>query len=194
MSPQYRNWIAVASAAHVRIGRTQGFMQVCHGKAAPLRRIKPHDRVAYYSPTEEFGGRNPSQSLTACGTMRVGEPYQVEMAPGFRPFRRDVDWATSVETPIRPLLPRLEFGRKPNWGYQLRFGLFEISEADMDVIEAAMREDGRRPDLQSTSSTLVGPPPSMRCASEASMNWSRSPSSTSSGVPETTPVRRSFTI
>ncbi|MDD5576645.1 MAG: EVE domain-containing protein, partial [Acidithiobacillus sp.] len=53
-----RNWVAVASAEHVRIGRAAGFMQVCHGKAAPLRRIKPGDRVAYYSPTVEFGGKN----------------------------------------------------------------------------------------------------------------------------------------
>ena len=28
-----------------------GFMQVSHGKAAPLRRIRPGDGVAYYSPT-----------------------------------------------------------------------------------------------------------------------------------------------
>lgn len=35
------NWIAVASAEHVRIGRAGGFMQVCHGKATPLRRVKP---------------------------------------------------------------------------------------------------------------------------------------------------------
>ena len=35
-----RHWIAVASAEHVRLGRTQGFMQVCHGKAAPLRRMR----------------------------------------------------------------------------------------------------------------------------------------------------------
>ncbi len=50
MSP--KSWIAVASAEHVRLGRSQGFMQVCHGKAAPLRRITPGDAVAYYSPTE----------------------------------------------------------------------------------------------------------------------------------------------
>lgn len=34
-----KSWIAVASAEHVRSGRAQGFMQVCHGKAAPLRRL-----------------------------------------------------------------------------------------------------------------------------------------------------------
>jgi len=30
-----RNWVAVASAGHVRIGRSKGFMQVNHGKALP---------------------------------------------------------------------------------------------------------------------------------------------------------------
>ena len=40
-----RNWLAVASANHVRKGRAEGFMQVCHGKLAPLRRIKPGDHV-----------------------------------------------------------------------------------------------------------------------------------------------------
>ena len=41
-------WIGVASADHVARGRADGFMQVCHGKAAPLRRIKPGDGVVYY--------------------------------------------------------------------------------------------------------------------------------------------------
>jgi hypothetical protein len=30
----FQNWIAVASAEHVRLGRSQGFIQVSHGKAA----------------------------------------------------------------------------------------------------------------------------------------------------------------
>ena len=44
------HWIAVASAEHVRRGKREGFMQVSHGKAAPLKRIRPGDRVVYYSP------------------------------------------------------------------------------------------------------------------------------------------------
>jgi hypothetical protein len=50
-------WLAVASAEHVRRGRREGFMQVSQGKAAPLKRIKPGDRVVYYSPTAELGGK-----------------------------------------------------------------------------------------------------------------------------------------
>lgn len=139
-----RNWIAVASAEHVRLGRANGFMQVCHGKAPPLRRIRPGDQVVYYSPTARFGERIPLQSFTAIGNVLTGEPYQVDMGDGFYPFRRDVRWLEANEVPIAPLLPRLEFsaGRK-NWGYQMRFGLFEISEHDFLIIAAAMEADAQ---------------------------------------------------
>ena len=99
-----KHWIAVASAAHVRIGRAQGFMQVCHGKGGPLRRISPGDHVAYYSPTENFGGKDPLQAFTAIGEVKPGAPYQADMGGGFRPFRRDVAWSDAAEVPIRPLL------------------------------------------------------------------------------------------
>ena len=138
-APVAGNWIAVASAAHVRIGRAQGFMQVNHGKAAPLRRMNPGDRVAYYSPSVTFGGKDKCQAFTAIGFVRPGDPYKGDMGGGFEPFRRDVDWAQAAETPIQPLLQRLEFSAgKSNWGYQLRFGLFGVSAQDMDLIAAAM--------------------------------------------------------
>lgn len=134
-----RCWVAVASAEHVRIGRSKGFMQVCHGKAAPLKRIQPGDAVVYYSPTSVFRGKDGLQSFTAIGVVRDGSPYQAEMGGGFSPFRRDVDWCAAGEVPIKPLLDRLQFTTaKRNWGYQLRFGLFEISASDMAMIAEAM--------------------------------------------------------
>ena len=48
-------WIAVASAEHVRRGRGEGFMQINHGKAAPLKRVKLDDRVVFYSPALTLG-------------------------------------------------------------------------------------------------------------------------------------------
>ena len=130
-----KHWIAVASAAHVRIGRAQGFMQVCHGKGGPLRRMSPGDYVAYYSPTETFGGKDRLQAFTAIGVVKPGAPYQADMGGGFRPFRRDVAWGDAAEVPIRPLLESLAFTRdNPNWGYKLRLGLFEIEAEDMELI------------------------------------------------------------
>ncbi|MER9655480.1 EVE domain-containing protein [Mesorhizobium sp. M0152] len=132
-------WIAVASAQHVRRGRQGGFMQVNHGKAAPLRRVKAGDGIVYYSPTAVLGEKDGLQSFTAIGTVREGEFYQGDMGAGFTPFRRDVDWAAAEETPIKPLLDRLEFtAGKTNWGYQLRFGLFSVSAADFALIAEAM--------------------------------------------------------
>ncbi|WP_137932802.1 EVE domain-containing protein [Mesorhizobium comanense] len=132
-------WIAVASAEHVRRGRKDGFMQVNHGKAAPLRRIRPGDGIVYYSPTTILGQKDGLQAFTAIGIVREGEPYQGEMGGGFTPFRRDVDWAASGEAPIKPLLDRLEFtAGNANWGYQLRFGLFPVSAADFALIAEAM--------------------------------------------------------
>ena len=133
------HWIAVASAAHVRRGREDGFMQVNHGKAAPLRRIKPGDGIVYYSPSAVLGEKDGLQSFTAIGTVRQGEVYEGVMGGGFTPARRDVDWREAEEAPIKPLLDRLDFtAGEPNWGYQLRLGLFEISEHDFRLIGEAM--------------------------------------------------------
>jgi len=132
-----KHWIAVASAEHARRGKA-GFMQVNHGKAAPLRRIHPGDGVAYYSPTETFGGKDKLQAFTLIGRVKPGDIYQGEMGDWVA-HRRDVDWADAHDAPIAPLLDRLEFtAAKTNWGYQLRFGLFGISEHDFELIAQAM--------------------------------------------------------
>lgn len=134
-----RAWIAVASAEHVRIGRAQGFMQVCHGKGGPLRRTATGDTVIYYSPAETMRGKDRLQAFTAIGTIADRVPYQSEMTPGFLPWRRDVAWWPAAETPIRPLLDQLAFTRAGNWGYQLRFGLFTIEPDDAARIASAMQ-------------------------------------------------------
>jgi len=133
------NWIAVASAEHGAIGRAQGFMQVGHGKGAPLKRLHAGDRIAYYSPVRVFGGKDACQAFTAIGTVRDARVYQGVMADGFEPFRRDVDWLDADEAPIRPLLERLSFTQgKSNWGYAFRVGLLKVGADDMALIANAM--------------------------------------------------------
>ena len=132
-------WLAIASADHVQRGRAEGFMQVCHGKSAPLRRVKLGDGVVYYSPAQTMGGKDKLQSFTAQGVICGDGVYQVDMGQGFSPYRRDVQWSDTMIIPIRPLLDRLELTRgKSNWAYPFRFGLLEVTTHDYQLIAQAM--------------------------------------------------------
>ncbi|WP_197467815.1 EVE domain-containing protein [Marinomonas gallaica] len=114
-------WVAVASADHVARGLNGEFMQVCHGKQGPLKRVKPDDLVVYYSPTFTYQKKDTCQSFTALGRVISSEPYQVVMSDDFMPYRYDVAWLRQQYCPIRPLLQTLSFTRdNPRWGYQFR--------------------------------------------------------------------------
>jgi EVE domain len=143
-----KNWIAVASADHARRGRdemTPGFMQVGHGKLAPLKRIRAGDLLTYYSPTVTLAGKEKCQSFVSFGIVEPGEPYAFDMGaeiPNFVPYRRNVRYLDAVETPISPLLDAFEFVEdRSRWGYKFRFGLFNISDHDMALIAKAMQVD-----------------------------------------------------
>lgn len=133
----------MASAEHALRGRDArpvGFMQVCHGKAAPLRRMSPGDRVVYYAPAQTMGGTDRLQSFVSMGVVQAGEPYAFDMGGGFVPYRRDVAYVAAQSAPIAPLLDQLDFVENPQrWGYPFRRGLFEIGVADMRRIASAMQ-------------------------------------------------------
>ncbi len=69
-------------------------------------------------------------------------PYAFDMGGGFVPFRRDVAYVAALEVPIAPLLDALEFvENRAHWGYKFRFGLFQVSDADIRLIAQAMQAD-----------------------------------------------------
>ena len=132
-------WIGVVSREHVKRGEQGGFIQLCHGKAAPLRRMSPGDWLIYYSPKEKFGEDEPCQKFTAICEIKSEVPYQVEQFPGFCPFRLDVDYKPCKEVEIKPLLEKLEFIENPKrWGFKFRFGCFEINEQDFILLKDLM--------------------------------------------------------
>jgi hypothetical protein len=145
-----KNWIAVASATHARrgcnaVGDGLGYMQVCHGKVAPLRRVQPGDRVAYYAPTVTMGGKDRLQCFVSIGIVQPGEPYAFDMGGGFVPYRKDVAYVPAQEASILPLVPQFAFVESPTaWGYKFRFGLFDIGDSDMRLIAQAMQADLER--------------------------------------------------
>ncbi len=134
-----RYWIGVASRDHVKLGEAGGFCQLNHGKSSPLRRMKPGDRIVYYSPRTEMNSGEPVQGFTAIGIVADREPYLFDMGGGFTPTRRDVRFFPSHDAPIRPLLDKLSFTRgRPSWGAAFRYGMLEIPAEDYALIARAM--------------------------------------------------------
>lgn len=132
-------WVNTISRDHVRLGVEGGFTQAGHGRAAGLRRLSAGDWLVFYSSKTSLEGGELLQAFTAAGRLADDEPYKVEMAPGFVPWRRNVEFIDCVETSIRPLIDSLSFIKdKQHWGYIFRRGLFEIPRRDFHVITRAM--------------------------------------------------------
>jgi hypothetical protein len=130
-------WLGVVSKEHVQRGVRGGFAQICHGKRAPLTRLKAGDGFVYYSPKMAMDGTEPCKCFTAIGRVKEGKVYQVELALDFHPFRIDIEYFPSIETSIADI--ELELTQSPSWGMKLRRGLIEISRRDFDAVAMAMR-------------------------------------------------------
>lgn len=85
-------WINVVSRDHLQRGIAGGFMQANHGKNTGLKRLKTGDYVLFYSPKTSYQGGEPLQAFTALAQVADDELYQVEMVPGFVPWRRNVTY------------------------------------------------------------------------------------------------------
>jgi hypothetical protein len=132
-------WIGVASRDHVMRGAKGGFCQLSHGKSSPVERLKPGDRIVYYSPRAQMRDGEPVQAFTAIGEVLPGEAYVADMGGGFKPVRRDVRFFKAKDAPIKPLLGTLSFTKgRTSWGTAFRRGSFRIEAEDYRAIAKAM--------------------------------------------------------
>lgn len=146
MKTQTKYWIVVVSKDHLARGVMGSFMQMNHGKEAPLKRLGKGDWVIFYSPKTKYEGGEPLQAFTAMGRLTDEQIYQHKMSEDFTPFRRDVEFYEVEETPIKPLIGDLDFiENKTSWGYKFRFGFFEIGEQDFERIKGNMIKEKLTP-------------------------------------------------
>ncbi len=132
-------WIATVSKEHIMRGVADSFMQVCHGKEGPLKRMQPEDMVIVYSSKVSMQGDDKLQAFTAIGEIADDHVYQHAMTEQFIPFRRRVNFMPCKEVSILPLINALNFiPDKRHWGYPFRFGLLQIGEEDYKLIAGAM--------------------------------------------------------
>ncbi len=132
-------WVGVVSREHVLRGVEGGFVQLNHGKKAPLQRMHANDCLVMYSPRTSYPDGDALQRFTAIGVVCTGEPYQVEMSTDFKPYRVDVVFLKAKEAPIKPLVEGLSFIKnKTHWGAAFRFGYLKVPPEDFRLIARAM--------------------------------------------------------
>ena len=132
-------WVGTVSQDHVERGMKLGIAQIGHGKRSGLARMKAGDVLIYYSPKKSLDSTESVQAFTALGTMMDDEIWQADEGY-FQPWRRKVAYNLKLHAaPIRPILGLLSFTKDcPSWGYAFRFGLFEITKEDFEIIQQAM--------------------------------------------------------
>jgi hypothetical protein len=135
-----RCWIVVASRAAVDHAVAGGYIEISHGKATPLARMRPGDAVACYSPREHDAPGAPLQAFTALGRIADAPIYQ--LPHDHQPFRRAMDWVDATPALVRPLIDELGFiHNKAYWGTAFRYGYLRVPPEDFARIAQAMELD-----------------------------------------------------
>ena len=135
-------WIGVVSKAHAYAAIGGGYVELNHGKAGPLERMREGDGVTLYSPRTHDPDGERVQAFTAIGRIGAGTIFQAHTSDGLAPFRRAVHYWPANDAPIKPLIEPVSFIRsKLHWGAPLRFGFIRISDSDFAQIAQAMGRD-----------------------------------------------------
>ena len=133
-------FLICASRDHVLKGVKDGFAQAGHGRKDNISKPSKGDWIVFYSSKDKFENGKALQKFTAAGQVTDDEPYHPAVIDHFKPYRRNVKFASVREADIRPLLDHLGFIRnKEKWGFYLISGFRELSEEDFTVIKNAMK-------------------------------------------------------
>lgn len=136
-------WIGVASLDHARLGIEGGFVQLCHGKSKPLKRMRKNDIIIYYSPKTSLSSQKRCQSFTAMRRIMDDNTYSFQMSDTFLPFRRDVEFIKKIQlVSIYNVMYDLDFIEDvKHYGEKFRFGHLDISREDCVRIWNKMKCD-----------------------------------------------------
>ena len=140
MAETTKCFLIAASRDHVLKSVAGGFAQAGHGRRDLVSRLSKGDWLVFYSAKDRYVDGKPLQKFTAIGQVTDEEPYQSDASENFKPYRRKVSFEKVAETEIRPLLEQLSFIKnKKSWGFYLISGFRELSKADFEIIQSAMK-------------------------------------------------------
>jgi EVE domain len=131
-------WLGVVCRDHVRRAKSLGIAQLGHGRRPGLAKLTAGDGLVYYSSRTSLTDGEPLQAFTAIGEVADDEIWQADEGT-FKPWRRRVTYLPdTTDVQIHTLDGELDLTSEPNWGYQLRRGLVELTPADFRRIRSAM--------------------------------------------------------
>ncbi|WP_050806285.1 EVE domain-containing protein [Lentilactobacillus kisonensis] len=133
-------WIGVVPKEYVNIAVEGNFCQVCNGKKQFIDKLAPGDHLIYYSPKLTITTKEKYQKFIAAGTVVSADSFQVEMLPGFTPYRKRMTFET-----IKREVPLAEIRDENAWKSvraNLRFGLMQVSESLFVTIYDKMMTPG----------------------------------------------------
>jgi hypothetical protein len=132
---QTRFWINIVSLDHAQKGVAKGMTQ---GGEEALKALSEGDFVLFYSPRTRFRQGKPHQQFTALGLIEDGKPKQASESDG-RIWQRQTGFLATKPVKLEPLAGDLTFiTDKEQWAIPFSKGLFEITQADFQLIAQAM--------------------------------------------------------
>jgi len=129
-----RHWVIVVSREHARRGVDGGFVMANHGKRPPLARMSAGDGILIYSPTTSYPRGEPLRAITIVGEVTGEEPEPSDVIPGG--FRRAASLREVEPLPLEEIREHLPVSR-------LRFGFFELDEANAEAIWSRVTQSSR---------------------------------------------------
>lgn len=92
-----RFFLAVAHRDHVLQGKQGGMVMVCHGKEAPLNKLRENDLLVYYSPRSVTNDKTTKNFMSFTAVCRVNGPIaKTDKMLNFRP----AEFLSCEEAPI----------------------------------------------------------------------------------------------
>lgn len=147
-----RYWILSMSEDNYNIAKDRGLIGMSERSRPAIHKIAVEDLIIFYITKKHVDSppNDPSERVRQFrGIAQVtGEPFEsndliwhVREGELF-PFRRKVEFLSDASTKVRPLIEKLSFVTNTMyWALPLRKGYVEITQKDLETIQAAMKVD-----------------------------------------------------
>lgn len=128
--------VVVASQDHCQRWMKEWFVQACHGKIRPMKKMSKWDIIFLYAPKKEFGKDEKLQAFVWMLKVTSDEIEQVEMFPWFTPYRKHTQTIATANIYLHDLKGKIAFftDNKNIW-LEMRKWFFQLPDEDGKLLQ-----------------------------------------------------------